>query len=81
MIDLDSHGKRFIASSGGKGGIGNVERRNLPRNKVNSTELRKGTKGGEREFEFELKCPAEVALVGFPNAGKSTLLAAVMPLI
>lgn len=67
---------------GGKGGLGNYKgKHNSKKNKVLSqedlTNNRYGGKGQEMEIELELKCVADICLLGFPNAGKSTLLASV----
>lgn len=57
-------------AKGGKGFVGNFKKRNL-------LEPIPGEKGEEKEYELRLKMIADVGFIGFPNAGKSTLLAAV----
>jgi GTP-binding protein len=73
--DLTSHGDRILVAQGGEGGKGNVHFKSsvnrAPRKASN------GTPGEEREIRLEMKLLADVGLLGFPNAGKSTFIRAV----
>ncbi|MGV8930503.1 MAG: GTPase ObgE [Luteimonas sp.] len=73
--DLSQHGDRLLVANGGKGGLGNMHfksstnrspRRALP-----------GLDGEQRTLQLELKLLADIGLLGFPNAGKSTFIRAV----
>ena len=73
--DLTTHGQRLLVARGGIGGRGNVNFKsstNRAPRKATS-----GTPGEERELRLELKLLADVGLLGFPNAGKSTFIRAV----
>ena len=75
VADLTEHGQRFILCKAGRGGLGN-------RNFATSTRqtprfAQPGEPGDEGDFLLELRIVAEVGLVGYPNAGKSTLLTAI----
>jgi GTP-binding protein len=65
--DMATPGERVIVAKGGVGGVGNMRRRTpLP-----------PTKGEEKVIRLELKIIADVGIIGFPNAGKSTLISAI----
>ena len=72
LADLVHHGDRWLAAKGGQGGRGNASfasaRRKAP------TFAEQGEVGEERWLRLELKLMADVALVGYPNVGKSTLI-------
>lgn len=73
--DLTRHGERLLVARGGKGGLGNMHfKSSINRSPRQSTT---GEDGEERELKLELKLLADVGLLGFPNAGKSTLIRAV----
>ena len=74
LIDMDAPGIRYVAGPGGQGGLGNAALATTKRKAPGFALL--GTPGFEGDIFLELKTVADVALVGYPSAGKSSLVAA-----
>ncbi|MEI7858435.1 MAG: GTPase ObgE [Acidimicrobiales bacterium] len=72
MADLANAGDRWMAGEGGRGGRGNASF--LANNRRAPTFAEQGEKGHEEWYDLELALVADVALVGYPNVGKSTLI-------
>ena len=75
LADLVGEGSRFVVASGGRGGLGNASLATTRRKAPGFALL--GEPGEVRDVVLELKSVADVALVGFPSAGKSSLVAAI----
>lgn len=75
LADLVGNGTVFIAAQGGRGGLGNLALSSSKRRAPGFALL--GEPGEERTLILELKSVADIALVGYPSAGKSSLIAAI----
>ena len=75
LAELVNQGDRWLAAAGGRGGRGN--HKFLSNQRRAPTFAEQGEHGEERWLRLELKLMADVALVGFPNVGKSTLISVV----
>jgi GTP-binding protein len=75
LADLTQHQERWVAAQGGKGGRGNIHFATSTYQAP--TKAEEGTAGQERTLRLELKLLADVGLLGYPNAGKSTFISAV----
>lgn len=75
LADLVHHADRWLAAAGGRGGRGNAKFWSNRRRAPNYAE--QGEHGEDHWLKLDLKLMADVALVGFPNAGKSTLISSI----
>lgn len=75
LADLVGAGTRFEAAAGGRGGLGNAALASRARKAPGFALL--GEKGQERDLTLELKTVADVGLIGFPSAGKSSLVSTI----
>ena len=75
IADLTEDGQQFVLCSGGRGGKGNMHFTSSVRQAPRFAQ--EGEEGEEGTYRFELRMLSEIGLVGYPNAGKSTLLSAI----
>jgi GTP-binding protein len=73
--DVTEHGQHLLVARGGRGGLGNVHFKSSTNRAPRK--FTPGEAGGDLQLHLELKVLADIGLLGFPNAGKSTLISAV----
>lgn len=72
LADLSKHGQQAVLAQGGRGGLGNLHFKSSTNRAPR--QFTRGELGEERELHLELKVLADVGLLGYPNAGKSTFI-------
>jgi GTP-binding protein len=75
LCDITAHGMRYIAAEGGRGGLGNSAFKTSVKQTPNYAQ--NGEPGTAVSIHLEIKLLADIALIGLPNAGKSTLISAI----
>lgn len=75
LSDITAHGERYIAAEGGRGGLGNSAFKTSVKQTPNYAQ--NGEPGTAVQVHLEIKLLADIALIGLPNAGKSTLISAI----
>ena len=75
LFDFNKKGEEYVAAAGGKGGLGNTRFKSSTNRAPRK--FTKGTRGEEFTIWLQLKTIADVGIIGLPNAGKSSLLAAI----
>ncbi len=75
LVDITEHGQRVLISQGGRGGLGNTNFKSSTNQAPRHAQS--GEQGEMLPLKLELKLIADIALVGLPNAGKSTLIATI----
>lgn len=75
LVDMEKNGLRWVAAAGGRGGRGNLHFA-TPTDRA-PLRAESGGSGEHRKVRIELKLLADVGIVGFPNAGKSTLISTI----
>jgi GTPase len=75
LCDLKKNGQRFIVAQGGKGGFGNAHFKSSVHRAPQFAE--KGERGDVKKIKLELQLVADVGIIGFPSAGKSTLISVI----
>jgi len=75
LYDLETHGQKFLVARGGKGGLGNSHFKSSVHQAPKIAEL--GEKGQVMKCRLELQLVADIGIIGFPSAGKSTLISSI----